>query len=165
MRNEFVRRTDIACIAAALLILSGCGNKLGDEWQFSGTDTKRKIDHYYLKSSVKPVGADGFAVKTKMIPQSGNKAVEESVKIKSAYSVEVTGEIFCPDSAFMVYSKEYFDKQGISLKIEKDGGHMGAVAKIKPGQALHPMVTELCRNRVAPKPPGETGLPAPADKK
>lgn len=165
MQKGFIRRTNITFIAAALFLLSGCNNKLGGEWQFSGTDTKRKIDHYYLKSSVKPVGPDVIAVRTKLVPHSGNSAVEEVMKLKNAFSVEVTADIICQDSSLMVYTKEYFDKQGISLKIERDGGHMGAVVKVKPGQALHPMVTELCRNKVVPKQPGETLKPPPAEKK
>lgn len=139
----------VAALVPIMLSVAGCSDSPGPEWKKSGTDVTRKIDHYYLKSSVTPMGAGAIKVKTKILAQKGNKDLAKKLNIDNAYSVETEGVIYCQDSAFMVLSKEYLDKQGISLKIEKDGGHEGAIVTIKPGQALHPMVTELCAQAAA----------------
>lgn len=153
----------IAWIVPFILLVAGCSDKPGPEWKKSGSDVNRKIDHYYLKSSVTSLGDGAIKVKTKLLAQRGNKDLAKSLKIENAYSVETEGVIYCKDSAFMVLSKEYLDKQGISLKIEKDGGHMGAVVTIKQGQALYPMVTDLCAQDAKGKLPtqGDTKVQNP----
>lgn len=141
-----------AIVALCCLAVSGCGNRPGKGWKKSGTDKKRGIDHYYLQPSVKVLDKGCIRVKTKLLPSKGNEAVEKSTNVPKAFSVEVQGVIYCDESSFMVLSKEYLDKQGISLKIEKDGGNMEAVVKIKPDQALYPMIQQVCKEAANMKP-------------
>lgn len=137
---------------AVTILLAGCSNNPGEGWEKSGSDVKRGIDHYYLKKSVKPLDPRCIRVKTKLIPHKGDTAVAKAVNMDKAYAIETEGVIYCQDSAFMVLSKEYFDKQGISLKVEKDGGNMQAVVDIKAGTPLYPMVQQVCKEVAAMKP-------------
>lgn len=152
MGKELVRSAGVAFIFVALVLMAGCSNKAGEGWEKSGRDEKRGIDHYYLKSSVKPLDKGCIRVKTKLLSSKGDKAVEKATNVEKAFSIEVEGVIYCDDSAFMVLSKEYLDKQGISLKVEKDGGNMEAVVKIKKGEALHPMIQQVCKEAATMKP-------------
>lgn len=152
MRKEIARRAFISFLVAAFFVVSGCSNTPGGGWKKSGSDEKRGIDHFYLKSSLKPLDKGAIGVKTKLLPHKGDEAVAKATNVEKAYSVEVEGVIQCDNSSFMVLSKEYLDKQGISLKIEKDGGNMEAVVKIKPGQALYPMVQDVCKQFADSKP-------------
>lgn len=152
MQKEFVRCIVMFVCAAAVMCVSGCGNKAGEGWKKSGSDVNRGIDHYYLKSSIKPLDKGCVRVKTKLIPSKGDKAVAKATGVEKTFSVVVEGVIYCDDSAFMVLSKEYLDKQGISLKLEKDGGNMEAVVKIKPGEALYPMIQQVCKEAANMKP-------------
>lgn len=147
MGKETARCAGAVVLFSVLGLMAGCGNRAGEGWEKSGSDVKRGIDHYYLKSSVKPLDKGCVRVKTKLIPKKGDKAVEEATNVKNVFAIEVEGVIYCDDSAFMVLSKEYFDKQGISLKTEKDGGNMEAVVKIKQGEALHPMIQKVCKEK------------------
>lgn len=152
MRNEIAPRVFMSCLAAACFMFSGCSNTPGGEWEKSGSDVNRGIDHYYLKSSVKPLDKGAIRVKTRLQPHKGDEAVAKATNVEKAYSVEVEGVIHCDGSSFMVLTKEYLDKQGISLRIERDGGNMEALVEIKQGQALYPMVQELCKQAADFKP-------------
>lgn len=145
MLNDLIRRICVTCVGTALFIVSGCGNSPGDGWKKSGTDTKRGIDHYYFKASVKPLDRAAVRVKTKLVPHKGDEAVEKATKVPKTFSVDVEAVIYCEETSLMVLSKEYLDKQGISLKIEKDGGNMASVVKIKSGEALYPMIQDVCK--------------------
>jgi len=150
--QEFVRPAVAVVSLVTLVFMAGCGNKAGEGWEKSGTDVKRGIDHYYLKSSLKPLDKGCIRVKTKLLPTKGDAAVEKAVNMPKVYSIVVEGVVYCDDTAFMVLSKEYLDKQGITLKVEKDGGNMEAVVKIKKGEALHPMIQQVCKEAATMKP-------------
>jgi len=152
MQKSVAHYINIAVFVAVLIFVAGCGNKAGEGWKKSGTDKQRSIDHYYLKSSVKPLDKGSVRVKTKLLAHKGDTVVEKATNVSKAFSVETEGVIYCKESSFMVLSKEYLDKQGISLKIEKDGGNMGAVVEIKPGTALYPMIQEVCKEVTRMKP-------------
>lgn len=139
----------VSAMMILLLVSSGCKNKLEGDWILAGSDFARKIDHYYLKKDVKPMGPGVFRIRTKLIPQRG-KSLEKVMGIKNTYSVEVDGVVFCEGPKFRVFTKEYLDKQGISLLIEKDGGTEEATVKVTRNDALFPMVNDICAT--APKP-------------
>lgn len=130
-----------------MLALAGCDRSGLDSkiWKFSGSDAKRGIDHYYSKPSVKKVGEGGFTVTTKAVPTKGKKAVEEATNVKNAYAVVTTMEVGCKDKFVRVMVKDYQDKDGISLKVEKDEMSMDAVRPVTPEMSLYKMYQEICR--------------------
>lgn len=134
-------------LLVAALTLAGCNRSGLDSkvWKFSGKDAKRGIDHYYSKPSVKKIGEGVFTVITKVVPAKDKKAVEEATGIKNAYSVATTFELGCKDKYVRVMAKDYLDKDGISLKVEKEEMSMDSVRPVTPEMALYGMYQELCR--------------------
>lgn len=147
--REMKKSLQVCAILAMVLVSSGCKNKLEGDWILAGSDFARKIDHYYRKKDVKPMAPGVFRIRTKLIPQRG-KSLEKVMGIKNTYSVEVDGVVFCEGPKFRVFTKEYLDKQGISLLIEKDGGTEEATVKVTRNDVLFSMVNEICAT--VPKP-------------
>jgi len=137
----------IGLLAGCLPLLAGC-NKSGLDskvWKFSGSDAKRGIDHYYSKPSVKKVGEGVFTVTTKAVPSKGKKAVEEATNVKNAHAVVTTMEVGCRDKYVRILVKDYQDRDGISLKVEKEEMSMDSVRPVTRDMALYTMHQEVCR--------------------
>jgi hypothetical protein len=130
-----------------VLTAAGCDRKGLDSkiWKFSGSDVKRGIDHYYSLPSVKKIGEGVFTVTTKAVPAKGKKAVEEATSVKNAYAVATTMELGCKDKYVRIMVKDYQDKDGISLKVEKDEMLMDSVRPVTREMALYKMYEEVCR--------------------
>lgn len=130
-----------------MVVLSGCNRSGLDSkvWKFSGNDAKRGIDHYYSKPSVKKVGEGVFTVTTKAVPTKGKKSVEEATGIKNAHAVVTTMEVGCKDKYVRIMMKDYQDRDGISLKVEKEEMSMDSVRPVNPEMALYKMHQEICR--------------------
>jgi len=141
-----VTRITLALIIP-VLILTGCDRSGLDTkiWQFSGSDIKRGIDHYYSKPSVKKTGEGMFTVTTRGVPKINKKAVEEATNVKNAYDFEVVFEVGCKDKFVRVISKDYRDRDGISLKVEKEEMKMDAVRPITPELPIYRMYKDLCK--------------------
>jgi len=134
-------------LLACLPLMAACNRSGLDSkvWKFSGSDAKRGIDHYYSKPSVKKVGEGVFTVTTKAIPAKGKKAVEEATSVQKAYAVVTTMEVGCKDKYVRVMVKDYQDRDGISLKVEKDEMSMDSVRPVTREMALFTMHQEICR--------------------
>ena len=143
MKKMIVRSS----LLVAVIMISGCNRSGLDSkvWKFSGSDVKRGIDHYYSKPSVKKVGEGFFTVTTKAVPTKGTKAVEEATDVKNAYAVATTFELGCKDKYVRVRVKDYQDKDGISLKVEKEEASMDSVRPVTPEMALYGMYQDLCK--------------------
>jgi len=131
----------------AAIMISGCNRNGLDSkvWKFSGRDVKRGIDHYYSKPSVKKVGEGVFTVTTKAVPTKGKKAVEEATNVKNAYAVATTFELGCKDKYVRLMVKDYQDKDGISVKVEKEEMSMDSVRPVTPEMSLFGMYQDLCK--------------------
>lgn len=134
-------------LLVAALTIAGCnrGGLDSKVWKFSGTDAKRGIDHYYSKPSVKKIGEGVFTVTTKAVPTKGKKAVEEATNVKNAYAVATTMELGCKDKYVRLLVKDYQDKAGISLKVEKEEMSMDSVRPVTPEMSLYGMYQDLCK--------------------
>jgi hypothetical protein len=134
-------------LLVAALTIAGCNRSGLDSnvWKFSGTDAKRGIDHYYSKPSVKKVGEGVFSVTTKAVPTKGEKAVEEATNMKNVYAVATIMEVGCKDKYVRVMEKDYQDKDGISLKVEKDEMSMDSVRSVTKDMPIFTMYQEVCR--------------------
>lgn len=129
------------------LLMTGCDNSGLDKniWKFSGSDIKRGIDHYYSKPSVKKVGEGVFTVTTRGVPKNDGKAVEKATNVKNAHDFDVKMEVGCKDKYVRVISKDYRDRDGISLLVEKEEMKMDAVREITEDMPIYRMYQELCR--------------------
>lgn len=134
-------------LLVAALTIAGCNRSGLDSkvWKFSGTDAKRGIDHYYSKPSVKKIGEGVFTVTAKAVPTKGEKAVEEATNVKNAYAVATIMEVGCKDTYVRVMEKDYQDKDGISLKVEKDEISMDSVRAVTKDMPIFTMYQEVCR--------------------
>ena len=130
-----------------IFALAGCNRSGldGNVWKFSGSDVKRGIDHYYSIPSVKKAGEGIFMVTTKVVPSKGKKAVEEATNVKNAYAVATIMEVGCKDKYVRVMEKDYQDKDGISLKVEKDEMTMDSVRTVTKDMPIFTMYQEVCR--------------------
>lgn len=140
------QRIIVGLLPMIIFVLAGCNRSGLDRkvWKFSGSDVTRGIDHYYSKPSVKKVGEGVFTVTTKAVPIKGEKAVEEATNVKNAYAVVTTMEVGCKDKYVRVMEKDYQDKDGISLKVEKDELSMDSVRPVTPEMSLYGMFQDLC---------------------
>ena len=130
----------------SMLVLAACDRSGLDRkiWEFSGSDLKRGIEHYYSKPSVKKVGDGVVAVVTRGISKE-ERGVEQATGVKGAHDFEVKMEVACKDKLVRVVSKDYRDKDGISLLVENDGMNMDAVRPITPDMPLYKMYEDICR--------------------
>lgn len=136
----------LSLLVAALTIVGCNRNGLDSKvWKLSGTDAKRGIDHYYSRPSVKKIGEGVFTVTTKAVPTKGKKAVEEATNVKNAFAVATTFELGCKDKYVRLLVKDYQDKDGISLKVEKEEMSMDSVRPVTPEMSLYGMYQEICR--------------------
>ena len=143
MKKVIVRSS----LLVAVIMIAGCNrNGLDNKvWKFSGSDAKRGIDHYYSKPSVKKIGEGVFTVTTKAVPTKGNKAVEEATNVKNIYAVATTFELGCKDKYVRLLVKDYQDKDGMSLKVEKEEMSMDSVRPVTPEMSLYGMYQDLCK--------------------
>jgi len=84
-------------------------------------------------------------VTTKAVPSKGKKAVEEATNVKNAYAVATIMEVGCKDKYVRVMEKDYQDKDGISLKVEKDEMTMDSVRTVTKDMPIFTMYQEVCR--------------------